>query len=249
MATIVLALGLWWASTSFVPTTIGLSSEGRPIEAYSVGHGPQRVAIIGGIHGAYEINTSWLVWDLLHTFEGDPDSVPEQLTLLFVPEANPDGIANGSRFLADGVDPNRNWPTQDWTPDAFEPGLWQLLGGGGEGPLSEPETLALAVWIDQVQPMAVLSYHSAAGIVMGGPAANFLGLTDAYAANAPGYRVLEWTAYPVTGDFVQWCEEMGVPALDIELWDRVDTDYERNLAGLWGVLGALAALLDPVEHN
>jgi protein MpaA len=242
VASLVLALGLLWASATVVPDTIGTSAEGRPIEAFAIGHGSQRVAIIGGIHGAYEINTSWLVWDLLHSFEEHPEAVPEGLTLLLVPEANPDGLANGTRFLADGVDPNRNWPTQDWSPDAFEPGAWRLLGGGGEGPLSEPETRALAAWIEQTQPMAVLSYHSAGGMVMGGQGAEYLGLVEAYAAGATGYLARDWMAYPVTGDFVQWCEEMGVPALDLELWDHTDTDFDRNMAGLQIMLETLAVV-------
>src|SRR5215813_13140433 len=99
----------------------GSSAEGRAIEAYRLGHGPLTVVIVGGIHGAYEINTSWLVWEFLHAFEDDPEAVPDNLTLVFVPEANPDGLANETRLLADGVDLNRNWPTSDWAADTFEP--------------------------------------------------------------------------------------------------------------------------------
>src|SRR5438128_91320 len=72
--------------------------------------------------------------------------------------------------LADGVDPNRNFPTRDWRPATYGPGKW-LADGGGEDPLSEPETVALANLIERVHPVAVLSYHSAAGIAMGGTAA------------------------------------------------------------------------------
>jgi len=78
---------------------------------------PPALLVIGGIHGAPEINSSALVWQLLTYFADEPDAVPEGVSLVFVPEANPDGIADGTRELADGVDPNRNWPTEDWWPD------------------------------------------------------------------------------------------------------------------------------------
>jgi Zinc carboxypeptidase len=232
------------AAASVVLWPVGASAEGRPIEAYGLGHGPHTVVVVGGIHGAYEINTAWLVWELVHYFEDDPDAIADNLTLLFVPEANPDGLADGTRFLADGVDPNRNWPTEDWDADTFEPGALRLEGGGGPEPFSEPETLALASFIQTQQPVAVVSYHSAGGMVIGGPMAQAWGLADAYVEQASGYRNRAFTAYPVTGDFVQWCEELGVPAMDVELWDHDSTDFERNQAGLLAVLALIAETAD-----
>src|SRR5438552_618277 len=150
---------------------LGQSQEGRPILAYTLGDGPPALLVIGGIHGAPEINSSALVWQLLTYFADEPDAMPQGVSLVFVPEANPDGIADGTRELADGIDPNRNWPTEDWSPDTYAPGGRWLEGGGGEEPLSEPETIALAAFIEHTRPVSILSYHSAAGIAMGGPAA------------------------------------------------------------------------------
>ena len=100
---------------------IGLSWEGRPINAYALGTGAMPVAIVGGMHGAPEANSSWLVWELLDYYESTPAAIPPDLSLLFVPEANPDGLANGMRELADGVDPNRNWPTPTGRPTSYGP--------------------------------------------------------------------------------------------------------------------------------
>ncbi len=194
------------------------------------------------MHGAPEANTAWLVWELMYFFEAQPEVIPSTMTLLFLPEANPDGLANGVRELADGVDPNRNWPTPDWSPSSFGP-HGPRQGGGGLVPMSEPETVTLANWILSTQPTIVVSYHSAGGLVMGGSSALRLGVVDAYLAGARGYVYRDWIYYPVTGDFAQWCESLGIPTVEIELWDHFDPDVERNLAGALTVLQAVEAIL------
>jgi protein MpaA len=171
-------------------------------------------------------------------YEQLPEAIPIGMTLMFLPEANPDGFANGTRDLADGVDPNRNWPTADWSPEAFGPS-GELDGGGGVAPFSEPETVTLANWIQQIQPVVVLSFHSAGGLVMGGPLARNYGLVDAYLRAAPGYIAYHWNSYPVTGDFAQWAEDQGIPTIEVELLTHADPDTERNLAGVQAVLDAI----------
>lgn len=236
-------LGLFAQAGGLEQQRIGYSAEQRPIMAYAVGSGSYNVVVVGGIHGAYEANSSSLVWELLNYYRAVPQQVPRHLKLMFLPEANPDGLANGTRGLANGVDANRNWPTVDWTSASYAPGSIVLLGGGGAEPLSEPETIALADFITVAQPRAVLSYHSAGGIVMGGPAAAQFGLVDAYVENASSYVPLEWDVYPVTGDFAQWLEEQGIPTVEVELADHDDPDFERNLAGIQAVLDAIESLL------
>ena len=225
-----------------VQVHLGDSSQGRPIDGYLLGIGPATAVIVGGIHGRPELNASELVWQLLEYFETDPAAVPHGLKLLFVPEANPDGLAGGTRELADGVDPNRNFPTHDWRPATYGPGKW-LADGGGEGPLSEPETVALANLVERVHPVAVLSYHSAGGIVMGGPNSLREGLVQAYVSQTRPYVYLEWSLYPVTGDFAQWCEEQGIPVVEVELMDHYDADFERNLAGVQAALDTLESIV------
>jgi len=112
--------------------TYGRSAEGRPLNAYWLGAGSAAVMIVGGIHGRPEINASDLVWQLLDYFVGEPEALPRGVKLLFVPEPNPDGLADGTRELADGVDPNRNFPTSDWVPDTYGPGNWLADGGGAQ---------------------------------------------------------------------------------------------------------------------
>jgi murein peptide amidase A len=227
--------------TSGVPSQVHLgdSSQGRPIDGYLLGSGPATAVIVGGIHGRPELNASELVWQMLEYFEDDPAAIPHGLELLFVPEANPDGLAAGTRELADGVDPNRNFPTHDWSPATYGPGKW-LADGGGDGPLSEPETVALANLVERLHPVAVLSYHSAAGVAMGGPAAESAGMLAAYADHS-GYPARQFVAYPVTGDFAQWCDDLGIPTVEVELSDHADAELERNLAGMQAALEEIVA--------
>jgi murein peptide amidase A len=223
------------------PSLIGRTIQQRDIVAYALGAGPINVAVVGGIHGAPEANTAWLVWDILHFYEQHPDALPNDITLHFLPEANPDGLVNGTRELADGVDPNRNWPTADWSPYSYGP-RGELDSGGGEMPFSEPETVTLANWILAVQPVAVLSFHSAGGVVMGGDGALSAGLVSAYLAAAPGYLYVNSIGYPVTGDFAQWCDDLGIPTVEVELLDHTSPDTERNLAGVQAVLDLIRLL-------
>ena len=72
-----------------------------------------------------------------------------------VPVANPDGLLNGTRQNAAGVDLNRNFPADTWRPDdsfTFPPGIEDErrvaenrtnLSSPGEHAGSEPETQAL----------------------------------------------------------------------------------------------------------
>jgi murein peptide amidase A len=224
-------------------SVIGHSAEGRAIRAYTLGNGTSNVAIVGGLHGAPEANSADLVWQVLQYYAGDTEAIPSDLKLLFLPEANPDGLADGTRELADGIDANRNWPTADWSPTSYGPGGELFPGGGGDQPLSEPETIALAEWIDRDKPVAVLSYHSAGGFVMGGPTALGEGLVDAYVNQTQPYAYRDWAFYPVTGDFAQWCEEQGIPVVEVELWDHVNADFDRNLAGVQAVLDTLESIV------
>jgi protein MpaA len=206
---------------------IGYSAEGRPLIVYQLGAGSRSVLIVGGIDGGTESNTTALVDQLLDRLPNEPDLLRAGLVLLFLPAANPDGLASGERMLADGVDANRNWPTDDWSPDTYVAGPTLIPGGGGPYPFSEPETRALSGFVQQTHPSLIVSYHSAAGLVMTGPYARALGL-DAVYAGVTGYASGDWVAYPVTGDFAQWTEDQGIPTVEVELPDHATTDFDAN---------------------
>jgi protein MpaA len=217
---------------------IGLSAAGRPLSVYQLGAGTRTVLVVGGIDGGTESNTTALVDQLLEALPNTPELLNAGFVLLLLPSINPDGLATGTRMLANGVDANRNWPTGDWSTDTYVAGPTLIPGGGGPYPWSEPETRALATYVQEVRPGLIVSYHSAAALVMAGPAARALGLDRVY-AQITGYAQGDWVAYPVTGDFAQWSEDQGIPTLEIELPDHSTTDFEANFSAFRALIAAM----------
>ncbi|MBV9597888.1 MAG: hypothetical protein JOZ87_13585 [Chloroflexi bacterium] len=223
---------------------IGYSAQGRALTVYQLGAGSRSILVVGGIDGGTESNTTALVDQLLVQLPAAPDLLHAGFVLLLLPAINPDGLATGTRMLADGVDANRNWPTGDWTTDTYVAGPTLIRGGGGPYPWSEPETQALAAYVERVQPRLIVSYHSAAALVMAGPAARTLGLDRLY-ASITGYAFGDWVAYPVTGDFAQWTEDQGIPTVEVELPDHTTTDFDANFSAFHALIAAMRTLFPP----
>jgi hypothetical protein len=59
-------------SAEVTRSIIGSSVEGREIESYTFGTGKTHIAIVGGIHGGYEWNTSLLAYELIAHFTENP---------------------------------------------------------------------------------------------------------------------------------------------------------------------------------
>jgi len=119
------------------------------------------------------------------------------LRLLFVPEANPGRHGRRHARARRRVDPNA-FPTSDWRPGTYGPGKW-LPDGGGERPLSEPETPRSRDCRLHAS-CGVLSYHSAGRyLAMGGFSSEESGLL-ARTPTAAATSARPFVAYPVTGD-------------------------------------------------
>jgi hypothetical protein len=220
-----------------VAFSYGQSVEGRALEAFRFGDGPQIIMLIGGIHAGFEVNTVELIEAMVEHFQSTPQDVLPGISLILVPSLNPDGVTRGrqisGRFNANGVDLNRNWGC-GWSADAeFH------LGTVEPGPVafSEPETTALGALIQQIRPAAVLFYHAAANGVYSGDCGGFN--SDALAAiygNASGYPYGEsFGAYTVTGTGPSWVASQGIPSLDVELATATGTELARNLRGVMAV--------------
>ncbi len=226
---------------------IGYSVEGRPITAHPIGDGPIKVVLVGNIHGEFESNTYLLTQQLLEHFRSYPDQVPTRVSLWIIPTMNPDGLATGHRWNANDVDLNRNADTDldgcalnDWSPDTV--GLeGPHPGAGGAYPFSEPETRAIRDFLDSA--WIVVFYHSAAGAIFADTCQRHAPSTRLAEAlsEGTGYPVPEggWAGYPVTGDFGDYLAGEGVAAVTVELTDHEDAEFERNLAGVQGLLAAV----------
>lgn len=235
-------------------TIIGYSVQGRAIEAFSFGQGPQHVVFVGGIHGGYEWNTVLLAYQIIDYLNGNRDQIPPAVTVHIIPAANPDGLylvtaregrffpeqviaeTTPGRFNANNVDLNRNWSC-NWSA-AAEWGRTRVFPGNG--PFSEPETRALRDYFTSLAPRSVVLWHSAAGgLVAPGLCAGDDGgsgqLAQVYGA-AAGYAVGPFSAYDVTGSASDWLVSQGIPAIAVELITHESTEYGRNLAGVQAVL-------------
>jgi predicted deacylase len=218
------------------PTTIGWSVAGRRIEVYRFGTGAAQRLIVGGIHGGGEWNTTSLANSLIEYIKSHPEVIPKSVSLYILPVLNPDGAArsegDSGRTNEHGVDLNRNWDT-NWQADWPRAGCWnQLPTTGGSKAMSEPETIALAAFIKTHHFDAIISYHSAGlGIFAGGtpPTKESISLARAISAVTPySYPPIN-TGCVYTGAFVDWAANQGIAALDVELSDHTDTDFNINL--------------------
>lgn len=125
--------------------TIGHSVKGRPIRAWRLGEpGKRRIVLVSTMHGDEPRTRA-----ILETLR-DGRAI-RGVDLWVVPTYNPDGLARGTRRNARGVDLNRNFPHR-----------WKDLDGryeSGRRPASEPETRAVMAFLEEIDPVRVVSFH------------------------------------------------------------------------------------------
>lgn len=223
------------------PTVIGFSLAGRPIEVYTFGAGEREYLIVAGIHGGYEWNTVALANELITHISAHPEVIETDATLYIIRNMNPDGEARAhdvdGRVNNNGVDLNRNFPSENWTAEWNRDGCWiyrPTTGGLYAG--SEPETRTVISFIKSHKIEAMISYHSAAlGIFPGGvpweepskQLAKSLAKVTRYL-----YPPID-TGCEYTGTLADWAVENGVrAAVDMELRNHKDTDFNENLKAL-----------------
>jgi predicted deacylase len=218
---------------------IGYSVERRPLEVYTFGNGEHERMIVAGIHGGDEWNTVTLANQLIKYLDQNPDEVPSNVALYILPNLNPDGEARAhnkyGHLNSNGVDLNRNFPV-NWQKDWDRGGCWNYLPStGGTGPGSEIETQALLNFIEDHKIEAMISYHSAAlGIFPGG-------LPWDENATRLAQSIAEVTSYrfpPIdtgcaySGTLADYAVSKGIAAVDLELTNHIDTDFDQNLKAL-----------------
>lgn len=248
---------------------IGKSVENREIQAYKFGVGEKKLVIVGAIHGGYEWNTATLAYELIDYFSARPNEVPENVEVIIIPVANPDGLYKivgtserfnaedapqfnyvneidpygpvaASRFNANGVDLNRNFDC-DWQSDA----VWgQVKTSAGSRPFSEPESQALREFFIQEKPDFAVFLHSADGSVFPGfcgegPSQTTVNISKLY-AGASGYLYKdEYTDYEVTGAIESWLATQGVSSLTVELSTHSVIEFDENISGVKAILESI----------
>ncbi len=170
-----------------------------------------------------------------------------------VPVANPDGLINGTRQNAAGVDLNRNFPSASWLPDdsfTYPPGIEQErrvlenrtnLSSPGEHAGSEPETQALIALIERLQPPLVLDIHSPLELVY--PRGDVQPALVESLSEAARLPVVDALGAPCPGAFDDWLIEAGIPGIIYEVEHAGLPDLcARHLPGLEALVRSNGAL-------
>jgi murein peptide amidase A len=216
--------------------SIGSSVQGRGITAYRFGNGGSTVLYVGGTHGD-EKSSVYLLNTWIDQLEANPGAIPAGRTIVVIPNLNPDGYAANRRTNARSVDLNRNFPASNWKQGVTMPDGSFNANGGGSAPLSEPESAALASYVQSINLRAVLTYHATAGIVIPNGAGDSSSLAKTYDSKSNVYYSTgggDVFQYDVTGAFEDWLyESLGIPTLVIELWTMGSNEYWSHSIAMW----------------
>ncbi|HEY0378448.1 MAG TPA: DUF2817 domain-containing protein [Pyrinomonadaceae bacterium] len=212
--------------------TLGKTVQGRDINAVIYGTGAKRVLIFGGIHGD-EPHTTVLARALAVNL--NRDTLPPDLTVIIVPDVNPDGLMAATRVNANGVDINRNFPSKTWRSDYTEQKRYP-----GTQPSSEPETRAILALLERYPPHLVVTLHAALGCMNwdgpGGPFAQVV-------ADINGYPLCGSLGYETPGSLGLLVGiDKQIPTVTIELRAKNPSDLvQENLPALLALLKHFAA--------
>lgn len=129
--------------------------------------------------------------------------------LLFIPCLNPDGMAQNTRTNANGVDLNRNFPTQNWELTERN----EFFGGESAG--SEIETGFITEIIEIYNPELILTLHAPFKVVNYDGNAQDISEKISQIIN---YPVEPSIGYPTPGSFGTYAGiEQKIPTITLEL--------------------------------
>jgi hypothetical protein len=231
-------------------TIVGYSVLNQPIYAYNLGKGPKKILIWSQMHGNESTTTRALLdlFEYLHTKDGS--RLLKGLTLMIIPQLNPDGALNYTRFNANNVDLNR---------DAMN--------------LTQPETVALINVFNAFLPDFCFNLHEQRSIFsagkMGRPATiSFLSPASDVQRNLTPARI---TAMQLIGHVNKELQKLipnqigryddtfnpncigdhfislGVPTLLFEAGHN-NLDYDRNFTKTM-IFNALLIALNAIEND
>lgn len=168
---------------NFIELPHGTSVKGEKIPAFkSELDAPTYNYVLGAVHGD-EVEGAHLAKEI---FKWLSETNEVNMPLVFVPVVNVDGYKAGTRVNGNGVDLNRNLPSEQWTPEAREEKYFP-----GKAPLSEPENKFLVELFKKYPPRFILSFHSWYPVI------NYNGKCKEIADFLASYN-----KYPIEADFL-----------------------------------------------
>jgi protein MpaA len=197
-----------------------------------------------------------LVFSLIHGDEFPSGSVArswmERLTAIdprnewrVVPVLNPDGLKNKTRYNANGVDVNRNFPTQDWPEKAKL--YWEKHTKRdkrrfpGNEPNSEKETRCAIAHIDDYKPDLILSVHTPYNVL------DF----DGPKINPPKFGPIPWKSlgnYPGSLGRYMWVDRSR-PTLTVELAGKGVVEKLEQFDRLQDISGDIAIKAEQILRS
>ena len=197
---------------------------------------------MAGIHGGYEWNTIALANELITHINEHPEAIPTDAKLYIIRNMNPDGEARDhgvdGRVNNNGVDLNRNFPTENWVRRLGPRWLLDL------SPHNRRRVWGLRTRDTHGDEFHCQSQdHSADQLSQCGigsfPGRRAVGrrIQNAWPRHA---RIVTKYPYPpidtgceYTGTLADWAVENGVgAAVDMELTNHKNTDFDKNLKAL-----------------
>jgi tetratricopeptide (TPR) repeat protein len=210
--------------TDVTSISLGTSVGGRSMTAARIGNGPVRLGITGSLHGGRELSAYQFLQWLSQTLQTDPAQVPSQLTVYVLPTADPDDVGRATGFNLNGVDINRNFPMNWRAETCGAPGgrygpTGCKANGGGSTALSEPESRAVRALVQDQQLVCLLIVNSGLSVISSRNGGG--GIGEPVARRLSGLTGLPYvptyTAYPVTGQLVDWVESLGKMGVEVNM--------------------------------
>ncbi len=184
---------------------------------------------IGVVHGD-EQEGEFLVYNLMDEIKKDINLINNN-RVLFIPVLNPDGKDLNTRGNSNGVDINRNFPTQNWKKSEIIDKYYS-----GPAPASEIETRFIIDIIESYKPDLIITFHTPYKVVnYDGPAQDIAKLIS----SLNNYPVQEDIGYPTPGSFGTYAGiERNIPTITLELPEDVgqNTLWTENKKALIEVL-------------
>ncbi len=170
-----------------------------------VGNKLSKILVIGCFHGD-EPQGLYIINEYL--------KIKPKTKLMFIPCLNEHGVKNNVRTNENGVDLNRNFPTENWELSERNEFF------GGNSPASEKQTRFVIETIEKYHPELILTLHAPYMVVNYDGDARDISEKISEIMN---YPVQESIGYPTPGSFGTWAGiEKGIPTVTLELDEKAD---------------------------
>lgn len=225
-----------WLSTALpdfrTPAWTGKSSHGRDIPSWFLKTTKSGTThtnpclLIGAFHGD-EPESAWLSACCMAEWCQLASKSSFSVPIIVIPVFNPDGLLANTRQNAQGVDLNRNYPTQNWHLESIDAQYY-----GGKHPASETETQWLMALIDNFNPHHIISLHTPYKVI------NYDGPGEKLAqciAKHNNYPITTDIGYATPGSFgTYYGVEQKIPVITLELEETPpDIPWQQHLEHLW----------------